>query len=115
MTEDLWEKWPRLFPPWSEEDPTTFDSLRRVLLNWKVENTPIINEAMEKAERYEDWQIEWNRLHGIIAEKNKKLEAFKNHLNAVPKSQVNYFPWSISPISFNNLMENLYKILEGEE
>ena len=45
----------------------------------------------------------------------EKLEAVKNHLNAVYKDESDHFPWSINPMAFNKLMKNLYEIVEGKD
>lgn len=84
----------------------------------------------------EDWREKaenWDQLRSAVIQKSKdgitfesinilkavkavdKLESFKAHLDAVfkEKSILDKWTWSINPISFDKLMANLYKVLEG--
>ena len=77
----------------------------------------------EKAEKFDldERRIErLLRLNSIekqnVTDRDLKLEAVKAHLDAVfkEKSILDQWTWSISPISFDKLMANLYKVLEGD-
>ncbi len=49
----------------------------------------------------------------VIAELEEKLRSVKAHLDAVDKDE--YLRWNINHFSFNDLMQNLYNILEVNE
>lgn len=122
---NIWEKWPRLFPPWSKDDPTTFDSLRRALMNWKVENTPIIDEAMEKVQKYDahEWitkETEEGEIQDIYhidelatAVEDKRKAEGKLEVIAVKVGEwdkVHYRDKHAAP----SILEDLEKILEAK-
>jgi len=55
-------------------------------------------------------------IEALDKENRKTLDAIRAHLDAVPcDDDADFFKWDISPISFNELMKNLYEILPPKE
>lgn len=80
---DPWEDWPRLYPPWSEDDIRSYDELRHHMIKWKSKNTPIINEALEKAKK---WDTEYQERDALV--KLQKIKAIVTEYGPVPEDMV---------------------------
>lgn len=126
MTEDIWIKKPKYrmgidasdftykyysgveMDAWLDELKAEYDAIDKLnAMLW------------EKAEKFDEL-VKTEPSEALLARMDDcrraedKLEAVKAHLEAVSKTENEFFPWSISDIDFNRLMKNLYEILEAE-